>query len=355
MQDVARATGLSLPTVSRVLSGSSYPIHDETRQRVLAAAEALGYQPNLTARGLRTKRSMTIGIMVDDIMSAFVPPIVRGIHDRLTESGYSGLLVNADWDSAREHTGIAGLLSRPVDGILFVEYSHLAHDDALQNSGKPHLFVHRLFGTPIPNSVVPDEEFGATLAVQHLLALGHRRLGMISGPLAWHSARKRFDAFHACLAAQGIEANPAWVAYGDWETQSGYEVTRQLLAAPDRPSALFVANDLMALGAIYAAQDMGIAVPGDLAVVGYDNRDFAHSVRPGITTVTLPAYDMGRLGADLLLNQIQAGAEPRDEVKVRGELIVRESCGAPAAQRTPHEPSQATTLRRLLLNRHPDA
>jgi LacI family transcriptional regulator len=355
MRDVAHATGLSLPTVSRVLSGSSYPINDETRQRVLAAAEALGYQPNLAARGLRTKRTTTIGIVVDDILSAFVPPIVRGIQDRLTEAGFSGMLVNADWDTAREQAAIAGLLSRPVDGILFVEYSHFAHDEALRTSGKPHLFVHRLFGTPIPNSVVPDERYGAELAADHLLGLGHRQIAMIAGPHGWHSARKRLDAFGQRLAEQGLPLSPERVVHGDWETESGYRAARRLLALLPRLTAIFAANDLMALGAIYAAQDLGLQVPGDLAVVGYDNRDFARLVRPAITTVTLPTYEMGQLGAGLLLGQILRGEGAADEVKVRGELMVRESCGAPAALRSAEEPSPSTTLRRLLLNRHPDA
>jgi LacI family transcriptional regulator len=355
MQDVAREAGLSLPTVSRVLSGSDYPIQAETRRRVLDAATRLGYRPNLAARGLRTRRTNSIGIVVDDIMSAFVPPIVRGIQDRLDEADFSGLLVNVDWNPDREYAAIDGLLSRSVDGILFVEYSHHMREDLLRQSGKPFGFVHRLFGAPVANSMVPDDAYGAALAVEHLLALGHRRIALISGPAGWHNARERVNGYMNSLQRNQIVYDPDLVEYGDWEVESGYTAAVSLLKQPAPPSAIFAANDLMALGAIYAARDKGIEVPTGLAVVGYDNRDFARILRPSLTTVTMPVYEMGRRAAAALLRQIETGVSESPEVKVRGELLVRESCGAPPERRTMEEPNATTTLRRILLNRHPEA
>src|SRR5262245_11493854 len=146
LDDISKATGFSIPTVSRVLSNSRYPVSAATRQRILEVAQALGYRPNLAARGLRTERTNTIGILVDDIMSPFVPPIVRGIQDCLMEQGFSCLIVNSDWNPDLERAAIESLLSQPVDGIIFVEYSHVALHEALKQSQKPHLFVHRLFG-----------------------------------------------------------------------------------------------------------------------------------------------------------------------------------------------------------------
>lgn len=355
MQDVARVSGLSLPTVSRVLSGSDYPIQPATRQRVLDAATALGYRPNLAARGLRTRRTNSIGIVVDDIMSAFVPPIVRGIQDRLAESGYSGVVVNVDWDPDRERAAIDELLSRSVDGILFVEYSHRMADDLLDRLTRPHYFVHRLFGAMVANSVLPDELFGATLAVEHLVSLGHRSIALISGPPGWHNARARLEGYRRVLDAHAIACDREFIAYGDWEIESGYQAAMALLGHSERPTAIFAMNDLMALGAIYAAQDLGLAVPRELAVVGYDNRDFARILRPPLTTVTLPVYDMGRRGAERLLQQIMGDTTDLPEEKVRGTLIVRETCGAPLSMRTQERTSPRTMLRRILLNRHPEA
>jgi LacI family transcriptional regulator, galactose operon repressor len=354
LEDISRATGFSVPTVSRVLSNSSYPVHAATRQRIIEAAQTLGYRPNLSARSLRTERTETIGILVDDIMSPFVPPIVRGIQNHLMEQGFSCLIVNSDWSPDLEHVAIEGLLSRPVDGIIFVEYSHLAVHEALEQSRKPHLFVHRLFGDAIKNSIVPDDRQNAILMMRHLLGLGHRRIGYIHGPDSWHSVRDRLTGYREELAGQGIAFDPALVQSGDWEFDSGYAAAGALLDLAERPTAIFAANDLIALGAIYRLQDAGLAVPADMAVVGYDNRDFTQIFRPKITTVSLPAYEMGRTAAERLLAQITNGKSDFEEVKIMGQLYVRESCGADAALRTPEEPLTATVVRRVLLNKQPE-
>ena len=150
-----------------------------TRQRILDSARSLGYRPNLSARGLRTERTNTIGILVDDIMSVFTPPLVRGIQDYFNEHAISCLVMNSDWRPDIEHMAIESLLSRSVDGIIFAEYSHLVVHDALSRSQIPHLFVHRLFAKSVQNSILPDDYYGATLAVRHLLDLGHRRIAYI--------------------------------------------------------------------------------------------------------------------------------------------------------------------------------
>jgi DNA-binding LacI/PurR family transcriptional regulator len=320
----------------------------------LEAAEALGYQPNLMARSLRTDRSNMIGIIVDDLMSPFTPRIVRGIQDYLNQHDYLSLIVNADWNPALEQEAIKTLISRPVDGIIFVEFSHPAVSEVLERSKKPHIFVHRLFGTPIKNSIVPDDTCGAALAVNHLLALGHRRIGYINGPESWHNAKKRLAGYREELEANGIQFDPALAQPGDWEFEGGYQAAKNLLALDQPPTAIFSANDLMALGAIYAIQDAGLSVPDDLAVVGYDNRDFTKTFRPKITTVSMPVYEMGWKAAELLLKQLTEGRKDFDEIKIIGQLVIRESCGAGESLRTDEEPLSATVVRRLLLARHPE-
>jgi LacI family transcriptional regulator len=355
LEEIAKATGFSVPTVSRALTNSSYPVNPVTRQRIIEVAQLLGYKPNLSARSLRTDQTNTIGIIVDDISSPFAPPIVRGIQDYLKDFDYLSLIVNSDWDPQLEQEAITTLVSRPVDGLVFVEYSHFAKNQALEQSHKPYIFVHRLFGLSINNSVVPDEDYGAALAVNHLLGLGHRRIAYINGPEGWHSARRRWISYQNELVSHGLTVEPALVQPGDWELEGGYQAAKNLLSLSELPTAIFAANDLMALGAIYAIQDAGLKVPADIAVVGYDNRNFSRICRPRITTVSMPVYEMGQKAAELLVKQILAGRVEVDEIKVQGRLFVRETCGADETQRTQEELNMGTISRRILLNKEPDS
>ncbi len=354
LEDIAKATGFSIATVSRVLAGSDYPVSPSVREKVLQVAQSMGYKPNIAARSLRSSRTNTIGIIVDDIMSPFVPPIVRGIQDCLHENGFLSLIVNSDWDPDQEQEAIRTLISRPVDGIIFVEYSHRVRSEILEQSNKPHMFVHRIFGSPIRNSVVPDDHYGATLAVRHLISLGHRRTGYINGPENWHNSRARYVGYKDELENHNIQFDPELVQPGDWEIESGYKAAQNLLRLQDRPTAIFAANDLMALGAIYAIQDSGLHVPGDIAIVGYDNRDFAKIVRPRLTTVVMPVYEMGRVATESLLAQIAEGGGETEEIKVRGELIIRDTCGADDASKAREEINPRTAFRRVLLNKQPE-
>ncbi len=354
LEDIARETGFSIATVSRVLAHSDYPVNPSVREEVLRVAHTMGYKPNLAARSLRSNRTNTIGIIVDDIMSPFVAPMVRGIQDCLHENDFLSVIVNSDWDPDQEQDAINTLISRPVDGIIFVEYSHLVHSEILEESNKPRMFVHRIFGSPINNSVVPDDHYGATLAVQHLISLGHSRIAYINGPENWHNSQTRYLGYKDELESHNIALDSDLVQPGDWELESGYQATRNLLGLDEPPSAIFAANDLMALGAVYAIQDAGLDVPKDMAVVGYDNRNFTKIARPKITTVVMPVYEMGRVATGALLEQIAEGREEIEEIKVRGELIIRDTCGAGEAYKATEELNPKTAYRRILLNKQPE-
>lgn len=355
LEDIANRTGFSIATISRVLSNSQYPVKPAVREKIIQVAQEMGYRPNLSARSLRTDRTNTIGILVDDLMSPFTPPVVRGIQDYLKDNDFMSLIVNSDWDPEQERGALDALISRPVDGIIFVEYSHLTSNEALDKANKPGVFVHRLFGTNIHNSVVPDDCYGAELAVRHLVSLGHRKIAYINGPESWHNSKERLSGYRDELERSGIEFNNQWVMPGDWEVDGGYQSTKDLLKLKDRPTAIFAGNDLMALGAIYAIQDAGLSVPRDIAVVGYDNREFTRIVRPGITTVVMPVYEMGRIAAGIMLSQIAEGKRDDDEIKVKGELIIRDTCGADDSRKTKEKSDYQTSPRWMLLHKHPES
>jgi DNA-binding LacI/PurR family transcriptional regulator len=184
--------------------------------------------------------------------------------------------------------------------------------------------------------------------------LGHQRIAYINGPENWHTCRARLSGYRDTLSNHKLPFEPSLVRPGDWEIESGYEATKNLLNLAEQPTAIFAANDTMALGAIYAIQDAGLRVPEDLAVVGYDNRNFTKTVRPRITTVNMPVIEMGGVAAELLLKQIAEGRKEEEEIKVKGQLIVRETCGAPEANRTQQEPDARTLFRRVLFHKQPE-
>lgn len=350
---VAKAAGVSVATASRVLTQSDHPIREETRQRVVEIAQALGYKPNWLARSMRTERTHTIGVIADDLLSPFTPPIIRGIQDYLKTVDYLGLIVNADLDPTTEADAIGALLSRAVEGIIFVESFHRAPTAELERSQKPYVFVHRLFGEPIKNSVVPDDFAGAVLAVEHLLTLGHRSIAHIAGPQGWHSARRRVEGYRAALQRHNIPINPVLMVEGNWEFEGGLAAMQTLLQRHPLPTAIFVANDVMALAAMDALRAAGLRVPENMAIVGYDNLSFSRLFRPKLTTVSLPAYRIGQQAAALLYAKLQGDCVALDEVRICGRLYVRESCGAPATMRTQEELNIGTTVRHLLIGRQP--
>ncbi len=328
IRDIAEAAGVSITTVSRVLNNVDHPIGAETRQRVLAVAESFGYRPNIAARSLRTDRSATVGIIADDIAGPFATKIIRGIQDRLRQAGYLCVIISADWNPDTEREAIRDLVSRSIDGIVFSETWHHTAVDLLDLANKPYVFVHRQFAAPGEYSTIPDERYGAHLAMTHLIRLGHKRIAYINGPTHYYASALRLNGYREELEEAGLPFDSRLVACGDWSLESGYTAMQQLLEVRPRFTALFAGNDLMAVGAIYALQDAGLRVPDDVAVVGYDNREISYTFRPKLTTVTLPCYEMGQAAAQMLLDRMHGKNEVAEEIKVRGSLLIRESCGA---------------------------
>lgn len=327
LSDVARAAGVSVSTASRVLSNSKHPLNEETRERILQIARELGYKPNLLARGLRKDQSYLVGVVVDNIDSIFAPPIIRGIQDVLKPAGYTCLIINADWNRTQEEDAVRELTSRSADGIIFVDtWLHPANHPA-ESISIPHLFVNRIFSSG--NSIGPDDRYGARLVTEHLLHLGHKKISFINGPHGWQSSHYRLQGYEDALYAAGLPIRKEYIETGDWDVPSGTAAAKRLLDLPDPPTALFAANDVMALGAIYAITNAGLRVPQDIAVVGYDDQDFASFCNPTLTTVSLPAYDMGRRAGELLLGQLSGRTTTVQSQLVKGSLIIRESCGDP--------------------------
>ncbi len=328
LHELAKAAGCSVSTVSRALNNSAHSVNGVTRERILALANELGYHPNMTARGLKMDRTFTIGLVVYNIASPFTPVLVRGIQEYLRQRDYFSVIISTDWDSDLETEAVHQLISRSIDGVIFVETWRDESNNTLDLANKPYVYVYRLFDGEYANSVIVDDLHGARLAVEHLVKLGHKRIAFINGPHGWAASKERLAGYQDVLAQYGIPSDPSLVEDGTWEVQSGYHAAEKFLVMPDRPTAIFAANDLMALGAIYAIQDAGLNVPRDIAVVGYDDREIDSISNPTITTICPPSYEMGQLAAQLILDCLENQVEIKDPIRVQSRLIVRESCGA---------------------------
>ena len=328
LAEIAQVAEVSVSTVSRALSNGDYPLKAATRQRILKLAEEMGYKPNLVARSLQSNRSHLVGIIVDRMQSPFAAATVQGIQDSLQNAGYSISIAFSNRDQDLAIKAIHSFYSRQVDGIVILNsWLHTFNDPILALQDRPFVFVNRLFSNCIQNCVGPGDRYGAQLATQHLVDLGHRRIGYINGMKDWIEAQNRLAGYRDVLEKHGLPVDEALIRPGDWGVDSGYRAAQELVALEERPTAIFAANDIMALGAIYAIQEAGLTVPKDIAIVGYDDRDFAAWIRPPLTTIRMPSYEMGQAAARLLLKQF-AGQELEDDTQVPGKLIIRESCGA---------------------------
>lgn len=328
IREIAETAGVSIATVSRVLSKSDYPVSNRTRSLILQVASDMGYSPNRAARSLRTDRSSLIGVILDNFASHWSPIIIRGIQDVLHQNGYFSLVVNIPWETHSRADVVQDLMGHSVEGFMFVETWHPVSERLDMLNNKPYVFVHRLFHQSDPFSVIPDERYNSSLAVQHLLDLGQRKIAYIAGPEDYFSSDQRLTGYQTTLKQAGIAIEPDWIVRGEWRVSDGYQCAQQLLSLKNRPTAIAAANDQLAYGALLAAQDKGLSIPDDLAIVGYDNDEISRVSNPTITTITLPLFKMGQTAAENLLQQVNNEKKESNEQLIKGELIIRQSCGS---------------------------
>ncbi len=335
MADVAARAGVTVATVSRALNERTAGVQrPETIARVRAAADELGYRPNAVARGLRTQRSNAIGMLVSDVTNPFMPPLVRAVEDVVQAAGYTLILSNTDNDVVRERRAQRMLTDHRIDAVVLAT-ARLGDDwhvDELDAS-MPVVCVNRRSRLPLP-AVVPDESQCVRLGVEHLLGLGHRRIGHVAGPLDISTGRGRAEAFATHLTAAGVH-DPALTESTDALTiEEGRRAAIALLdRAPDL-TAIFAGNDMLAVGCVAAVVDRGLRVPEDVSVVGFNDMPLAERLDPPLTTVRVPRYEMGRRAGQLLLALLDSGEGRGDGplIELPGELVARRSSG-PAATR----------------------
>jgi LacI family transcriptional regulator len=333
LRDVARLAGVHPATASRALNEATRSlVTAATVQRVAAAAEELAYRPNPIARGLRTSRSFTIGVVIPDLTNPLFPPIVRGIEDTLNRSGYGALAMNTDNDPARERNAIETLRAREVDG--FITATARRDDKALEeliDSGIPVALVNRrLPDRRVPVAGVDDRE-GIRHAVAHLAELGHERIAHIGVSRGLSTGNERYEGFVEAMSAMGLDPDPDLIALAESFTEpEGARLCGALLDAGRGVTAIVAGNDLIALGCYDAMHERGVACPAEISVVGFNDMPFVARFSPPMTTIRIPHYEMGVAAAELLLERIESPDAPPREVLLQPALVVRGSTAAPA-------------------------
>lgn len=300
--DIAQRLGVSAMTISRALSGST-EVSEATRKRVVQCARELGYKPNRWARSLVTRRTSIVGVVVPDISHSYFADVTHGIEEVMQRAGYNLLLCLSHMDPDRERSEIEMLVGSRVEGLVVASDQPERSPELfqeLEESTIPFVLIDRFFpGFDFPAVLVDDVAVGR-LATEHLLELGHRRVACIQGPDI-SAASLRYQGYVEALRARGIAVRRRWVDSGRFDIASGQEAMRRLLAATPRPSAVFAANDPMAIGAVYAAREAGLDVPGDVSIVGAGNIEGAYHPNPFLTTMDWPREELGRVAADFLI------------------------------------------------------
>ncbi|WP_257167327.1 LacI family DNA-binding transcriptional regulator [Bradyrhizobium sp. SRS-191] len=327
IKDVAARCGVHPSTVSRALSPAmKHLVATEVADRIQAAANAIGYRLNMAAKGLRTGRSGLIGVLAPDIADPGFPPVLSGIADHLNAEGYATIVVDVG-SKGSEQDLVDRLIARGVDGLVLATVS--LRDDVVKHcldAALPVVLVNRVDAAGQLPSAASDDAAGMRLAVEHLVALGHKRIGHVAGPQEISTGARRRAGFEASAKDAGLPARHTPVEIAETYTRAaGREAALRLLARRTRPTAIVAANDLLALGVYDALAARGLACPGDVSVVGHNDMPFVDMVSPPLTTVRIAQRDMGEAAARLLLARIAAPGASREHIVLAPELIIRGS------------------------------
>lgn len=327
--DVARESGVSYSTVSRVLNDFDF-VKGSTRERVLAAAERLGYVANIQARSLAGGRTHMVGLLVPGLDNGYITEIVSGIDQELAYSGYDMVLYTMHRFKGKESLYVKTITNGMVDGlILLVPYDSNSYVQALPSEDFPYVLVDQLDSKHNSTTVDATNWQGAYDATTYLIKLGHQRIGLIAGHPQLNSARERFDGYRAALQQHNLSYDESLVIEGDYTTQGGYAGARQLLELSQRPTAIFATNDLSAFGVLDALHEAGMHIPEDISVMGFDDIPLASLTYPKLTTVQQPLVQIGQVAVRLLLERLGNPAKEARRVTLSTELVIRDSCAPP--------------------------
>jgi LacI family transcriptional regulator len=333
LRDVARKAGVHPSTVSRALNIRTRTlVNMETVKRVVEASEQLGYQPNSLARGLKMNRTFTVGALIPDLTNPLFPPIVRGIEERLRGTGYTVILGNTDNDNERERSIVEVMRNRRVDGLILATASrHFPILQELLADGMPVVLINRTTDDSLVPAVTGDDHAGVGLAVQHLASLGHTEIAHVAGPQSLTTGLVRYRGFRSWMRREGLTVDPDRIVFAEWFQEGpGALAFRELLDREKPFTAVVAGNDLIALGCYEVLREVGLRVPGDVSIIGYNDIPFSDQFDPPLTTIRIPHYEIGAKAAECLLSEIEGDRTTGKVLRLPPSLVDRASTAAPS-------------------------
>lgn len=326
MKDIARLAGVSTSTVSHVINQSRY-VSDEISERVKKAADDLNYVPSALARSLKVNRTKTIGMLVTNSTNPFFGEVVKGVERSCYQKGYNLILCNTEGDALRMKESIQTLLQKRVDGLILMcsaidaepidVFGKYPDIPVVVTDWGPVLFSH--------DKIYDNSLIGGELATQHLIDNHHIHIGCITGPMINHQAQMRYEGYKRALERANIPLIAEWTVEGDFECESGYQAFKTLVQRGPLPSALFVCNDMMAMGCINAAKEVGLNIPEDISMIGYDDIYIAKYMTPSLTTIHQPKFRLGQSGVEAVIDRLSNDSTEIKIVRLEPTLVVRDS------------------------------
>lgn len=331
ISDIAKLANVSKATVSRVINNKTEGVGKETREKILNIMQECNYQPSLLAQSLVTKKTKSIGLIIPDIMNPFFPQVVRGAEDYANKHGYHIFLCNSDKSIEKEKEYIKNFVEKSVDGVILA--SNMSKDESKNTSDAYNLLKQRNIACVLLDRFIENNNYtagvyldnikGAYMATDFLLNHNHKEIAFITGPLAVETSANRLKGYEMALNNRGVSLNTELVMQGDYIVNSGYNHTMKLLEHGKKFTAIFAANDLMAIGAIKALRCKNIKIPDEVEVIGFDNIEISQLVEPALSTIAQPMYEMGRIGARLLIKLIGSLELKSKSIMLEPELILR--------------------------------
>lgn len=324
IKDIAKKAGVSYSTVSRALN--DYPeVNKQTKKKILKIAMEMQYQPNALARGLVKKETKTIGLLIPDITNPFYPELAKGVEDAANEAGYSIFLCNTNWSEKREENYLAVLQQKHIDGLIMSPSSDATeHLQYISSSGLKVVFIDSKIQIVNCTSIIINNARGGQMATEHLIQKGHKDIAFIGGQQDNFPTQERLKGYRSALNDFNIQINKNHIQFGNYSRESGYNIMCYLLKSDKKPTAVFAANDVIALGVIQAIKKFELSIPSDIAVVGFDGIEYASLPEIQLSTISQPIYEMGKISLNTLINQLSKNEQTISQlIMLEPELIIR--------------------------------